>query len=713
MKHPPDGDRPWRRPVGGIRGGLGPLHGVRLSTVLATDASRRLLAAQLMGAGAFAALGQIVIHMPEGHFGALGEVTSAGAAFALLQLVLFSAWWWTRLGNRRLVYGIAGSALLINIGTFALSLGSDPVLAGSVVLWHVLLLSQLLFPSPPLVMRPKPGDLLGQWLATHGAAARHFLMVSLVASIAMVGYRESEQVFALAICLALDAIAIVLSFPLVLQLWRQGSRFRVPALASLFLLGMLFSPRPALTLIVLAIYQLVVLLLLVVRLPSFISAGEIFFGRPEFLVVWTFCALIGVGTLLLSLPIAANPGKEVPALDAFFLATSAACVSGLATVDVAQTFSTFGHVVIILLAQVGGLNIMVLSAFASILLGRGLSLRGEKVLGEMLDLQPERSVYPLVRFIVVATLAIEAIGALIIATSYLGRGDTFGEAIWKGAFHSISAFCNAGFALHPDNLISFQRDWVMLPTICVLVTLGGFGFSVLAAFWARWVRRRRNPWATQVRMVLWASGVLIVLGTLLVAGLEWNASLAGMNVGEKWLNALMKSVTTRTAGFNTLQLDLLRPVTLFIMLAWMFIGASPGGTGGGIKTTTATVLLSVIPAIARGRTHVVFFGRALPLEIVYRSAAIAVVSVGSIFVATAVLLATQRMPLDVVLFEVVSALSTAGMTLGATPLLDQFGKIVIIFLMFLGRVGPLTLALLLARQEASRVSHPEARVMVG
>lgn len=674
---------------------------------------RRLLAAQLMGCGALAALGQLAIDMPQGYFGASIDMTPFGYGFAVLQLVLMLAPLWTRLRNLRVVHGIAVFLLLLNILGFVAPLGTDPVLAGGLVLWHAALLGRLFFPSAPLVVRPKAGDALGAWLATHGPAVRHMLMVSLIASTAVVGYKLSDEPFALLLCLLLAAVGISFSAPLLYFLWQGGSRFRVPALAALFVLALLFAANSSVTVALLAVYQLAVLVQLVLRLPSLISAGEIFFGRPEILICWTFLAIIAIGTVLLTFPISAAEGKTIAPIDALFMATSSVCVTGLATIDIAKDFSTFGHVVIMLLIQIGGLNIMVLSAFTAVLLGRGLSLRNEKVLGEMLDLQPERSVYPLVRFIVGSTLLLEGIGALIMTVVYLTYGESLGSALWKATFLAVSAFCNCGFALHSNNLIPFQTNPVMLLTVSTLISCGGIGFAVLAAVWTRMVHRRKNAFATQVRLVLWASAILTGAGTILIGLIEWNASLAGLSTVDKWTNALLQCVTTRTAGFNSVDLTLLQPATVLVMMLWMFIGGSPGGTAGGIKTTTTTVLLSILPAIARGRQHVVMFGRALPLEIVYRSAAITVVSGSIVFLATGILLVTQNMPLEKVLFEVVSALGTVGLTLGVTPLLDTFGKSLISFVMFLGRIGPLTLALLLARQEASRVAYPEARVMVG
>lgn len=678
-----------------------------------SGAGRRLLTVQLMGCGALAALGQLAVDMPQGYFGASIDMTPFGYGFAALQVVLLLAPGWTRLRNLRLVHGIAVSLLLLNIAGFVAPLSTDPVLSGGLVLWHAALLGRLFFPSSPPVVRPRSGDALGAWLATHGPAVRHLLTVSLIASVAVVGYHLSDEPFALLICLLLAALAISFSAPLLYFLWQAGSRFRAPALAAIFVAALLFAANSSITLALLGVYQLAVLVQLVLRLPSLISAGEIFFGRPEILICWTFLAIIAVGTLLLTFPISAAKGKTIAPIDALFMATSSACVTGLATVDLANDLSTFGHVVIMLLVQIGGLNIMVLSAFAAVLLGRGLSLRNEKVLGEMLDLQPDRSVYPLVRLIVGTTLLLEGIGAAIMTGVYLSYGESFGSALWKATFLAVSAFCNCGFALHSTNLIPFQSNPLMLITISMLVTCGGLGFAVLGAVWTRLMHRRKNAFATQVRLVLWASAILTFGGTLMIGLIEWNASLGGLSVADKWTNALLQSVTARSAGFNSVDLALLQPATVLLMMLWMFIGASPGGTGGGIKTTTITVLLSILPAIARGRQHVVIFGRSLPLEIVYRSAAITVVSASVIFVATGILLVTQPLPLDKILFEVVSALGTVGLNLGVTPQLDTFGKSLIGVVMFLGRIGPLTLALLLARQEASRVAYPEARVMVG
>jgi trk system potassium uptake protein TrkH len=381
--------------------------------------------------------------------------------------------------------------------------------------------------------------------------------------------------------------------------------------------------------------------------------------------------------------------------------------------DTPNDFSTFGQVVILMLIQVGGLNIMVLSTFAAILLGRGLGLKGERALGELLDLQAVRSAYRLIVFIVVATLVVEGLGAVALAAAFFGHGHSLGQAAWGGLFHSVSAFCNAGFALQSDSLVEFSGDPLVLLTMATLITLGGLGFAVLAFAWLRVSGMKRIGLAVQVKVVLASSLVLVLVGAVVFGTVEWSRSLEGMDVVDRVVNTVFQSVTARTAGFNSVPFDALHPASILMMMILMFIGASPGGTGGGIKTTTFAVLLSVIPAVARGRSHVVLFGRRLTLETVFRSAVIAVVGALLVLAGALLLLVSQEGSLDGLFFEAVSAFGTVGLSLGVTSSLNGFGKIVVIGVMLAGRIGPLALALLLGRSAESRVEYPEARLMVG
>jgi trk system potassium uptake protein TrkH len=262
-------------------------------------------------------------------------------------------------------------------------------------------------------------------------------------------------------------------------------------------------------------------------------------------------------------------------------------------------------------------------------------------------------------------------------------------------------------------MVGFQERPLVLLVMAALITLGGLGFAVLAFAWL-WFRRSAHVGlATQVRIVLLASAGLTVAGFTAVALTEWHRSLAGLGTADKLVNALFQSVTCRTAGFNSLALEGLHPLTWLLFMALMFIGASPGGTGGGIKTTTLVVLLSAIPAIASGRHKVVLLKRSISLDAVYRSTVIAVVAMLVILFGSAALLVLQDQPFASLVFETVSAFGTVGLSLGATSALESPGKLVVIVVMLIGRIGPLSLALLLGRNKQSTVGYPEARIMVG
>jgi trk system potassium uptake protein TrkH len=471
---------------------------------------------------------------------------------------------------------------------------------------------------------------------------------------------------------------------------------------------------PEIALSLLAAGQVVILAQIWARTREFGELITLFYERPAHLVLVSFLLLIGLGTLFLTFPAAAAGPRPIAPIDALFTATSAACVTGLVVLDTGTAFSTFGQAVIVCLIQLGGLNIMVLSAFAAILLGRGLGFRGQGALGAVLDVAPGSSARRLVLFIVAGTLVIESVGALLLCGHYALAGQGLGTGLWLGVFHSIAAFCNAGFSLHSDNLVGMNRAPFPLFVVAALITLGGLGFYVLASLALRSGRARNRSAVIQTRLVLIASALLVFVGAAGYAASEWNHTLDGLPPVHRLTNAAFQSVTLRTAGFNTVTFDDLRPETALMMMGWMFIGASPGGTGGGIKTTTAFVLIGSVLAILARRERVVLYRHRIALDTVYRSAAIAVIASLIVFAGAFALFLTQaRMPFEWLLFECFSAFGTVGLTLGATARLDVAGKLIVAALMLAGRVGPLTLALLLGRRMPTRLGYPEARVMVG
>ncbi len=683
---------------------------------LAGEASRRLSAAQLVGAGVSGLLGQLAVNTPGGYFGPAETLTSVGALYGVVVLVLVGvgAIGWLRAA--RWAVAVSPALLALNIGLFLPALPADAVVAGLVVGWNLILLGRFVFPTSSGSSRshlpPRLQDELDRWLALNGRAMRHLAVVALLATVAVVGYHVGVGSGVRLLTVGGDLLVLGLSTPFLVFLARR--RNRVPlGIWVLAVAAMAGATRPIAPLGLMGAALTLCLALLMIKSPLFGELLEHFLGRPALLVAVSFVVLILFGTLLLSFPAAAAPGSSVSPLDALFTATSASCVTGLIVLDTPHAFSDFGQAVILFLIQAGGLNIMVLSTFAAVLLGRGLGLKGERALGEMLDLQAARAAYRLIVFIVGLTLAVETAGAGLLAAAYSRHGDALPRAVWRGIFHSVSAFCNAGFALQSDSLMMFQHDPFALLTVTALIVLGGLGFAVLAFAWLRLGGRRRVGMAVQARIVLLATITLIVVGWVGYGAGEWGRSLAGLSPGMKVVNALFQSVTARTAGFNSVPMEGLQPATVLLMIALMFVGASPGGTGGGIKTTTMVVLLSAVPTMARGRPEVVLLRRRIALETLYRSAVIVVVATLIVLGASLLLLATQGMGFDTLMFETVSAFGTVGLSLGATPALDGFGRVVIILTMLAGRIGPLTVALLLGRQATAKVGYPEASIMVG
>jgi trk system potassium uptake protein TrkH len=579
--------------------------------------------------------------------------------------------------------------------------------------WLLLGVARQLFPHRDEDDRGRD-DPVAAWRAEWGPAATQLIIVSLVATASVVGFRLSTRAPAQVVVLVLNVFGLLLTSPLIVRLARGGSRLAllvpVPWLLAA-VLALAGQPGPAFTAITGA--QVVSL--------GLIWAGEAvtdelltyFYAHPAILTCLTFVGLILLGTLFLSFPAASATGERIGPVDALFTSTSACCVTGLIVLDTPRAFSTFGHVVILALIQVGGLNIMVLSTFAALALGRRLGLRGELALGQVLDLPTHRTAHDVTRFIVLATIVLEAIGAVALTVSFAMHGATsVGDAVWRGVFHSISAFCNAGFALQSDNVVCLQRDPFALFVIGSLICLGGLGFTVLATGWAR-LRRQGGPLALQSRLVLLVTALLIVAGAALYAVGEWNASLAGLPWFDKLVNATFQSVSARTAGFNSVDMTKLTSPTLLAFCILMIIGASPGGTGGGIKTTTFAVLVGTVISAVRGGAPIVLFRRTIPVALAYRAAAVLMATLATLLIGLFILLWTQTPSFRALLFEVCSALGTVGLSVGATGALDTLGKLVIVAVMYAGRVGPLTLVLLVGQPSPGRLGYPDAKLMIG
>ncbi len=439
--------------------------------------------------------------------------------------------------------------------------------------------------------------------------------------------------------------------------------------------------------------------------------------RPVRFILLTFLAVIGVGTLLLSLPRATVSGHIHP-IDALFTATSATCVTGLIVVDTGSYFTRFGQGVIMGLIQIGGLGLMSFTAFFSTILGVRLARKEVALFSRAYEADALSTVRRLLVYMLLATVLIELLGFGLLYQTWLPKFADQSELLFSSAFHSVSAFCNAGFSLNADNMASHVSSFGTSAIISSLIILGGLGFVVLMNLTSfRRRHKKGQPYSRltlQTKLVLVVSAILIVVGWLAITPLEWNNSMQGLDIGEKVMAGYFQSVTTRTAGFNTIPTSNLLPGTLFVMIVLMFIGASPGSTGGGIKTSTFAVIVLNFWANLRGKKRVEVFRREIPSHVIKQ--ALAVLVGGLVFVVAGffvLLLLEDQPPLDI-LFETVSAWGTVGLSAGITGQLSYAGRIVIILLMFAGRVGPLSLGLAIGKKHGeARYSYPEGRISIG
>ena len=442
---------------------------------------------------------------------------------------------------------------------------------------------------------------------------------------------------------------------------------------------------------------------------------------PVRLLIGSFLALILAGTILLKLPWATPADKPIGWIDALFTATSATCVTGLAVRDTGTAFTVFGQLVILGLIPAGGLGLLTFSIFILALFRGRVSLAQRSIFEATLAARAGGRLWPILRLVFLFTFATEALGALLLFLRWLPEMGA-GRAAYHGIFHAISAFCNAGFGLRPDNLTAWRGDAAVVLTVSALIVLGGLGFFTVYEIVES--RKAHVSLSVHSKLALTVSGVLIVLGTAVIWILETGHSFAGMTVGEQALAAFFQSVTTRTAGFNTVDLSLLTPGSLFFMTLLMFIGGSPGSAAGGIKTTTLGVLVATMYSRLLGRSHVNVFRRTLEPVTVRNALTIALGgTLGAILALFALILLQapagtveqERSLFFDYLFETVSALGTVGLSTGITADLTPASRLLVTLLMFLGRLGPLTLAsaLATARSQLTDWQYAEEEVMVG
>jgi trk system potassium uptake protein TrkH len=441
---------------------------------------------------------------------------------------------------------------------------------------------------------------------------------------------------------------------------------------------------------------------------------------PPRILVAGFALVILIGAFLLALPWASVAGQELSFLDALFTSTSAVCVTGLTVTDTAANFTLFGEVIILLLIQIGGLGFMTFATLFAIILGKKITLRERLVLQEALNQITLEGIVSLAKSVMQISLVIEALGTLILTLRW-SLDFTWGKAFYYGLFHAVSAFNNAGFDLFGkfSSLTAYTGDLVVNITIMLLIIAGGLGFTVIAALypWRHGKLLREKRMSLQTKLVLQATAILIFLGTGVILLLEYAnpLTLGPLPWGTKILAAFFQAVSPRTAGFNTIDLMGMHETTLLFMIVLMFVGASPGSTGGGIKTTTFITLLFSVLSTYRNEPYVVVEGRTLPNDLIRKALAVAASAACLVILVTFILTITEHTGLFPLLFEATSAFGTVGLTLGVTLSLSAFGKAVIMLTMFAGRLGPLTLVFFLSRRKAgsaAQIKYPEERIII-
>lgn len=442
---------------------------------------------------------------------------------------------------------------------------------------------------------------------------------------------------------------------------------------------------------------------------------------PNQMIVFSFLSIILIGTVLFLLPVSAEHAPLSP-IDALFTAVSATCVTGLSVCDVSKELSPFGQAVLLVLIQLGGLGLMTFSTFFIYLFGRKTSMRNREIIGNTLSLSSSKNIKVLIKRIMLLVVLFELTGTILLTLRFMQHRPFF-PALYHGLFHAISAFCNAGFSLYPTSFEPFRNDVTVNLILIGLIVAGGLGFVVLIDLKHRF-SWKLNFWrhlSFHSKMVLGFSAALVVAGTGLFFLMEYAKS--GTGSFGNLLASFFQAVTARTAGFNTVDIGSLSNATLMLLMVLMFIGAAPGSCGGGIKVTTFGVLMTVLVSRLRGHEDAQIFHRRIARENINKVTIIALMAILIVLIGFVGLLVSEIQltgcshghgPFEQLLFEAISAYGTVGLSLGTTPQLSLIGKGIVILLMFIGRLGPLTIAVALSRStRQGNFQYATGDIMVG
>jgi potassium uptake TrkH family protein len=475
-------------------------------------------------------------------------------------------------------------------------------------------------------------------------------------------------------------------------------------------------------------YEVVSTVLLVVIISLETSKASIRISdiklKPASTFIGSFILLIFSGAGLLMLPAMTNTPNGMPFIDALFTSASASCVTGLIVVDTATYFTFKGQLIILFLIQLGGLGIISFTTFFAVLLREGMGIKHQSIIHDFMSGESLFSSQGLLRQVIWLTVLIEGIGFLAIFLTWGPEAEfeNLSQKLFFSLFHSISSFCNAGFSLYTNGMYEqpVRTAYILHLVMACIVIIGGLGFSPIMDVFSPMALRERlampwKDWKLNSKIAIYMAIVLIVFGTAGFYLLERNNTLAGTNLTESLITSFFQSVVTRTAGFNTVDTTKLLDPTLILMMFLMFIGASPGSTGGGIKTTTFLLIAVSVISTIRGKKIISIDKRTIPMELLFKAFSVITFAAAYCLLAVFILSITEPTQEGIkLLFEQVSAFATVGLSTGVTPQLSPLGKILITFSMFLGRVGTVTLALAISRPVLSNAFHyPDAHVMVG
>ena len=448
--------------------------------------------------------------------------------------------------------------------------------------------------------------------------------------------------------------------------------------------------------------------------------------RPDQFIPISFLLTIIIGTLLLRLPVSSASGEETSLLTALFTATTSVCVTGLVVVDTYAHWSLFGQIVILILVQIGGLGVVTVGSMFMLFSKKKFSLGDRILLGDALNVDLTHGLLGFLVRIFAGTFIVEGLGAILYATAFIPRYG-FGKGLWSSIFQSVSAFCNAGMdVIGPNSMIEFRDSFFLMGLTMLLIILGGIGFIVwfdIIDGIKSGIKHRLGPITTlshlpeHTKLVILATMVLIIAGTAGVMAAEYNNpdTIGNMDLKGKILNSLFQSVTFRTAGFASVHQEKLTEISCSIGYLLMFIGGSPIGTAGGIKTVTAFLVFMNALSYIGGKRETVIFNKSVPTEMMRKAAAIFTISLSFVFLMTLLLMAGGGVGLTDALYEIVSSLGTVGLSRALTPNLSDYGKIIVIISMYLGRIGPISMAIFFAKQAGfkNKISHAEGVFHVG